>query len=329
MTDRETERTLFDNLSAELEDPVLQQSLEEARYWDQKLRHSDDNDNTLRETIESSLARRWGQWKGQPVTITGYAHRVLGRGDDIRPDPVLITPDDAVLSRGFTIVYTDVDGENIHGNPYGFQYRVVHELQRNLDTEGYEKLYAFIDNHDVQSDIMSVEYAQRWLGRTQMDFLDQIKASIEKARRPETKLVRIGSSCEPGLFLDVFNKKNRAAVEAYINHVVELDTKVPYIFTTQKGRSVFEDKGDRESYYKTTEPLRAIGKFSRIFFQRIKPSPANNEAGDWWLSVRATVHGEDAADAERSMILPLRAFKNIRSLRELGFGALQSFDKLD
>ncbi len=113
-----------------------------------------------------------------------------------------------------------------------------------------------------------------------MIFYIYIQAAIEEAGRPETKLLRIGSSCEPGLFLDVFNKKNRAAVEAYINYVVGLDTEVPYIFTTLEGKITFEDKGGVE-YQATEKPLRAIGKFSKIYFQKIKPSSSNHGAGDW------------------------------------------------
>lgn len=328
MYDKETEIKLFDDLSAELEDPALQRSLEAAKYWDEKLRSDNKDDEVMRATIQSSLAKSWNQWEGKPVTITGFAHRVLGEDNDIRPDPVLMTSDDAVISKGFAVIHTDVDGENIHGNPYGHQYRVVHELQRQIDNKRYERLIAFIDSHDVQSEVMSVEYSERWLGRTQGDFLNQVQDTTEKARRPETKLVRIGSSCEPGLFLDVFNKKNRAAVEAYINNVVEIDTKVPYLFTTQGGKSVFEDTPKGDPYETITTPLKAIGKFSRIYFQQIKPNPSNNGAGDWWLSVKATVHGEQVSDAERTMILPLRALKNVRSLRELGYGALQHLDKL-
>ncbi len=171
MSDRETEKALFDNLRAELEDPVLQQALEEVRYWDEKLRHSEIYDPTLVKTIESSLAKRWSPWQGQVATVTGYAHRVLDGGEDIRPDPVLVTPDEEVISKGFIVIHTDVDGENIHGNPYGSQYRVVHEMRRKLDNGGYEKLYAFINNHDIQFDSMSVEYAKRWLDHTQVDFL--------------------------------------------------------------------------------------------------------------------------------------------------------------
>lgn len=328
MHDRETEIKLFDDLSAELEDPALQRSLGAAKYWDERLRRDDTDDEVMRTTIQASLADSWSQWMGKPVTITGYAHRVLGHDNDIRPDPVLITADDTVISKGFTIVRTDVDGENIHGNPYGHQYRVVHELQRQLDSKSHERLIAFIDNHDVQSDVMSVEYAERWLDRTQSDFLNHVQRAIERARRPEAKLVRIGSSCEPGLFLDVFNKKNRAAVEAYINDAIEVDTKVPYLFTTRSGRSVFEDTSKGKSYEAVTTPIKAIGRFSGIYFQQIKPHDSNNGAGDWWLSVKATVQGEQVSDAEREMILPLRALKNVRSLRELGYGALQRLDKL-
>lgn len=328
MYDREAEIKLFDELSAELEDPALQRALGAARYWDERLRRDNTDDEVMRTTVQSSLAESWSQWKGKPVTVTGYAHRVLGQDDDIRPDPVLITADDTVISKGFTIKHTDVDGENIHGNPYGHQHRVVHELQRQIDDERHERLIAFIDNHDVQSDIMSVEYAERWLSLTQGDFLSRAHGAMEGARRPEAKLVRIGSSCEPGLFLDVFNKKNRAAVEAYINDAIEVDTKVPYLFSTRGGKSVFEEASKGESYETITTPLKAIGRFSGIYFQQIKPHGSNNGAGDWWLSVKVTVEGERVSDAERKMILPLRALKNVRSLRELGYGALQRLDKL-
>ncbi len=328
MSEQEVERVLFEDLSAELEDPALQRSLDQARRWDEKLRVGGEDGETLRAAIRVSLGRSWSQWMDKPVTVTGYAHRVLDGGTDIRPDPVLMTPDDDVVSKGFSIVYTDVDGENIHGNPYGAQYRVVHDMRRCFDGKRYEQLVAFIDNHDVQSDVMSVEYAKRWLGRTQIDYLSQLQASTEKARRPETKLVRVGTSCEPGLFLDVFNRKNRAAVEAYVNDLVEVDTEVPYIFTTLNGASVFEEKSGGKTHTTITAPVRAMARLSKVYLQEIEPSATNNGAGDWWLSVRAKVYGEKVADASRTVILPLRSLKNVRSLREFGYGALQHLDEL-
>lgn len=327
MNEQEMDKITFEGIIAELEDPRLRKTLADARRLDEEFRFGTGDSKLIKNNALESLNNNWTPWMEKPITAIGSAHRVLGENNDIRPDPVTLNPEDTIISEGFSIVRTDVDSRYFSGNPYGEQNRIVHGMQLMRKNNRYEQLIAFIDSHDVQSEVMSTEYAEQWLWRTQLDFLQHVNDSVKDVHRPESKLVRIGTACEPGLFLDIYNKKNRIAVEAYLNELVQLDTKVPYMLTTKENKSVFED--DSDTTFKTiNKPIRVVGKVSEIFFQQMKKSEINNNAGDWWLSVRATVYGDEVSSPDRTMVIPLRSIKNMRSLREIGYESLQRFDYL-